>query len=242
MRFTACALSGLFLSAAAASVDAAAISLNFTTTGNFGNITQANSTMAADVTAGVVPVANWNNSVAAATGTVAALTDDSGAATAASVSYLGGQSDWGNDHSVATGDGRLMLGMYGNGGKSPEVTFTAIPYDAYDVYVYVVQGSFGSAGVHTITANAGPAKYVTHQGWGGTFVESTATSAANATVGNYVKFSGLTGSTLVVADTFTGDGGITAIQIVGTAPVPEPGSLAALSIAGLAALSRRRGA
>jgi hypothetical protein len=237
MHFTTWAFGGLFL-VAAASADAAVISFNFTTTGNFGNINAAASTMAPDVTAGVVPVANWNNSVGGTSGTVGSLTDDSGAVTTASVGYSGGESNWGNDHAVTTGNGRMMVGMFGNGLKSPQATFSLLPYDSYDVYVYVVQGSFGSAGVHTITANGGPAEYVRHQNWNGTFVESNWTdSAATAPAGNYVKFTGVTGSTLVVADTFTNDGGITGIQIVA---VPEPASIAALGLAGLAILSSRR--
>jgi hypothetical protein len=241
MRFTALVFGGLCL-IGAASADAGVISLNFTTSGNFGNINAAASTMAPDETAGVVAAANWNNSVAVNAGSVGPLVDDSGAGTTASVSYGGGQANWGNDHAPATGDARMMIGMYGNGAKSPEVTFSLVPYSSYDVYVYVVQGSFGGTGVHTITANGGSTEYVRHQGWSGSFVESDwTTSADTAPTGNYVKFSGLTGSTLVIADTFTGDGGITGIQIVeAAAAVPEPASMAVLGLAGLAVLTRRR--
>jgi len=76
--------------------------------------------------------------------------------------------------------------------------------------------------------------------WDGTFVQSFGTSDADATSGNYVRFTGLTTSSFTLTATpISGDGPINAIQII-AAPEPASASLLALGLATAALVARVR--
>src|SRR5687768_9274746 len=85
-------------------------------------------------TTGVVPQANWNNAQGA-TGTLANLIDDTGAATGASLTFASNNT-WGRDLSATpTND---LLSNYLDAGEANTATATVsnVPYAVYDVIVY----------------------------------------------------------------------------------------------------------
>jgi hypothetical protein len=208
-----------------------------------------------------VPGSRWNlGSIAGATETFAAATDDTGGATGVSATFTqlsGGGAQGGS--TPGTADNR-MLGahwdLFGGTDASPSGTFSAtgIGYAAYDVYVYLAPTNLGSDAnrVAGIEINGGADKYLrpataTPTSAAG-YVESTFASTpgtvAEVPSAHYVKFSGITGSTLSLdfwgdLNTSVARARIAGVQIVEATPVPEPASLAILGFAGLAMRRRR---
>jgi hypothetical protein len=176
--------------------------------------------MGAAETAGVVPKANWNNALGATRSTPLTLTDDAGAATAATVTWSA-DNVWSTPVMDQAGNRRLMKGYLDNGfSNAITVTVAGLPAAAYDVYVYV-DGDNGAAtrtgayqisgaDVTTTTVNATDAANTNFD---------TTFPQANNSPGNYVKFS-ITASGFTVtatpgtASTATIRSPINAIQIV----------------------------
>ena len=117
----------------------------------------------------------------------------------------------------------------------------------YDVLVYfdgengsadwVTQYTIGVDGTTIATVYGRDAKDTVQ--WDGTFVQSFGTSAGNATAGNYVRFTGLTGSGFTLTATPVtgmGQGPINGLQIIA---LPEPASLALLVLGLASALAAR---
>jgi len=236
-----------FLNSASAQV----ISLNFVR-GSDGS-----APLAVGETAGQVPAANWNNSTTAnanveSTGIV--LNDATGAATSASATWLSGSASWSVDL-TGTGlssDSAMMTGYLDQGGNGDgqihNVTISDIPYAVYDVYVYHSSAGgpnrtarYNANGTDIYTRNLAP------DGVFDGFVESgfgTLAEAANLAnpAGNYVRWVGLTDSSLIlaaegIASSEGGAGGetrrapIQGIQIVEVIDgIPEVENLAASSI------------
>ena len=209
--------------------------------------------LAPTAVAGVVPVANWNNAPAAASGSGIALVDYLGAATSATMDY-NSPGTWSVTHSGSgdQADRDMMNGyldMGGDGfGQSITVTFANIPYALYDVYVYH-SSSGGPNRSMSVTANGTTTVYTRNLSpadvFDGFVLDQHATlvdSNASATGGNYVKFSGLTGSSLTIVTTGIGsaDGGYPGsdntrrgpIQGIQITAVPEP-SAVLLGVLGL---------
>lgn len=235
-------LSLLALGATAATSFGASIGINF-------GSGRADAALAATDSAGVVAQTNWNNA-AGATGSLAALNDDAGGASGASIAWATDE-QWSVGGTPADGNGTLLNGFISenNNASASTVTLSTIPYASYDLYVYlshdrnfedVILGETGGAfGPFTAVENNTPITAAV------TFVEQT-TSATTA--GNYVLFSGLTGSSLsmtmgAVDANFSGGGtaernAIAGLQIV-QVPEPSTGVLGLLTLAGMA-LRRRR--
>ena len=235
------ALLGLSAGLASASV----VSWNYD---NNGTVTGTN-------VAGVVPVANWNNSWPSNPTTD--LVDDSGAATTVDIVYQSFNS-WSivGSHPGVDLDGsynRELLNGYLNAGPagwgppitSSSVSFSQIGYSQYDIIVYFssdVAGREGSVTDGTTTYyfnTVGPASV---SGTSALFMGTTDTAGTYATTANYAIFQGLggAGQTITVQMRDNDEwGGIAGFQVVA---VPEPASFAAfLGLAGLgAAVSRRR--
>ena len=246
---------------ASLTLQAQVISWSFNQYG-FSNAGQNTGVPVPNTQAGVVSAFNWNdswseNSSAYAYGTpvtVNNLFDNSGTATATSLSYNSYNGYYiQNSNPAQDADGtynRQMLNGFLNAGPatwSPPVTqntisLSSIPYLQYDVYVYVSDDTAGRVALvsdGTSTYDLSTMGSAAISGANASFVQSTDTTGANPTA-NYVVFSGLTGSsqtfTVSPGDTNPSDAawvGLAAFQIVA---VPEPGALA-LSLCGLGLLA-----
>lgn len=183
---------------------------------------------------GVVAAANWNNLTNAANPAGTNLTDDSGAATTLDISFSG----WNKDTFNAWGDSRANLYSnfihhQGDTMANATVSFSQIPYATYDVYIYYTgfvakQVQAWTDGVTTLyglrgpTSGGGMTGFVQYQ----TTSEATALAdaAGGAAGGNYLRFTGLTGTSLTLTSLglpnqagFEQDG-LAGIQIVNTTP------------------------
>ncbi|MEY4488307.1 MAG: hypothetical protein RIQ79_815 [Verrucomicrobiota bacterium] len=227
-----------------ASTPSHAISLNFVGAAPGGNSFSAASdlgVLAGADSAGVLPVANWNNSAAVnavpVQTTPLALVDNMAVTSTVSATWSSANT-WaasasGGAAASKTADGRLYHGYIERRATvSPgnsSVSFTQIPYGTYDVYIYVIGGALdvvGQASINGNTANSYFYKaYGAAVGFPG-YVQATATTLADAQAQGYratfVRFAGVTGSslTVAVADAVSGQnaGGIAAISIVDTTP------------------------
>jgi len=151
-------------------------------------------------TAGAVARSGWN-SLSGATGTNQVLNDNSGTATTATVTWSapntgsnGGTSTGGNDSLL-----RGYLDTTATGVIS--ATVTNIPYSIYNVYVYALGDGGERVGEYWAksTVSAGGTdtggKIIHYSG-----ISTQALQDATATgTGNYVVFTGLTGSTCVIS-------------------------------------------
>jgi hypothetical protein len=212
--------------------------------------------------AGVVPVYNWNDSWSenystSAGGTpvtVNNLYDNSGTATAASLSY----NSYNGYHITAPNpaqdaDGtynRDLLNGFLNAGPAtwnPPVTadtvsLSAIPYAQYNIFVYVSDDTAGRSANVTdgaITYDLSTLGSSAVSGASALFVQSSDTSGANPAA-DYVEFTGLTGSYLTITvspgDQSPADAawvGLAGFQVVA---VPEPASMTLACLAGLSSL------
>ena len=182
-------------------------------------------------TAGPVAQANWNNVVAACGGLdwpnwawanfgsdATDLKDDAGSVTTADVSAFQqnrssstyfGTADW---FSLAPGGSQnqqlYVKSMQAN--EAVKVHITELPYAKYDVYAAFPVNAFYRIG--NVTNHI--ATFINPSGG---FVQAT---AANSWTGNFVKWSGLTGATLDIADIDSWDdnSAVAWVQIVEQAP------------------------
>jgi hypothetical protein len=194
--------------------------------------------LAANEVAGVVGAANWNNRVAnvAPSGV---LVDSSGEAIEATVTRSNQ-----SGYSVGALAGNLPFQKLYHGywdglasvavGGTATLTVSGLTYTSYDVYVYFV--SDGGNRVVQLSANGGVSVFGRTYGSANqplSLVQATATTAESAVDSNYVRFTGLTGSTATVTLTkLTDNVGIAGIQIVntgGSAPAAPPGLTAQVS-------------
>ncbi|MCF7730620.1 MAG: hypothetical protein K9N23_02990 [Akkermansiaceae bacterium] len=185
-------------------------------------------------TLGVVPVASWNNltTVASAVGTN--LMDDAGATSTMDISFTG----WNKDTFNAWGDARAdmysnFLHHQGDAMGDAVVNLAQIPYASYDVYIYYTgfvakQVQAWTDGVTTLYGLRGPnpggglSGYVPYQ----TTSEATALAdaAGGSAGGNYLKFTGLTGSSLTLTSLGLPDqagfeqDGLAGLQVINTTP------------------------
>lgn len=217
-------------------------------------------------TAGVPGVvqAHWNNLVGA-TGTATDLMADAkgqGLPTSVSVEWTC-PNTWSStgrgeeNNKFTENDFVLMTGYLDTGNATTtQVKITGLPSeltkDGYDVYVYLLGGVPGRGGGYRIVDAADPTKvlkdYVNAQGPANptNYVEVIPQPSAWA-VGNYIKFTGLTASGIIVEATTEGGhayGGtprapINAIQLVaaGAAPPQPPALSVALNAQGQVVLT-----
>ncbi len=234
------------LAISSAVANAAIISVNVTDGGpGFG------ATISSTQLAGVVEAGNWNVVSFETGGTTNAhagtntgnLLDDAGANSGVSISSTG---TWGRTFNNSTGFNTgtalfndSMITNYSDT-NTGSITLTGVSYATYDVYVYssrpfVQEAGFTVGGVSRflafdLNATSGPLEE-------GSFATQALAEGSRGT-GNYIKFSGVTGSSLTIQAESVGNFmSVNGIQIV---QVPEPSSTALLGLGGLALILRRR--
>ncbi len=177
------------------------------------------------------------------------LTDSNGATVAASVEWTS-NGTWNTANGTGSPDSKLMNGYIDAiGADSPfsTVRFSAIPYEIYDVIVYI--GSDGNGRTGEVTDGTTTYSYSTFSndpnGGGGfdpsDYLQTTDTGAAFPDA-NYAVFSGLTAPDVTI-DIIRGssNSGIHAVQVVDA--IPEPSSLILAALGGVfavGAIARRR--
>jgi hypothetical protein len=269
MRSTVFAASAVLCAASA--LHAASIGIHFYNGGTSGA-----GYIAPGAAAGVVSNANFNDVTIPSTtatpsspGTAAALKNDSGTPTTASLSFTDSSTYTGGDsEGFATISGNYNLyetELYG----STTVSVSSIPYAQYSVYVYLGTDSNDrsqqiklgtTAGTGTVdgTIYYETVNNATAPSSAGTFLQGTNTSSTATTGGtvnsgdyqkaNYVVFTGNTAGSFTLSEDVYDFGqyhpsGLAGLEIVDTTPavtVPEPASLGLLVVGGLAMLRRRR--
>jgi hypothetical protein len=203
--------------------------------------------------AGVVSVANWNNSYPGTTTppTVVSptinLIDNSGVVTTMDIYFSGiGQYRILSSHPGNDGDGtynKELLNGYVDmlDGNPVTVSLAQIPYSNYDIYIYLSADVANREGY--VSDDGGLTYYfrtlgsAAITGSNASLIQATETSdlGTNAAA-TYARFSNLTGSSQSLSVYALGNGGIAGIQVV---QVPEP-SAALLGSLGMLMLLRRR--
>lgn len=128
------------------------------------------------------------------------------------------------------------------------LTMTGIPYDYYDVVVYMVS-NYLTRGVEVTMP--GQPTYIgqpTNGGFNGTWIRATSTDPNNATLGaSHAVFEDMSGATATITWDMKsvggyGEGWVTGFQIAETdpPPIPEPAGLGLVGIALLAMRRKRR--
>ena len=181
-------------------------------------------------TAGAVPRGYWNNGPLANSGTEAGITgpvpgslvDELGNAEGTTFSFSANTS-WTTDYATTgfgSGDEKMLSGYSDATDNDTPGTynFTDIPYDLYDVYVYV--GSDGGDRYGAISVDGGTTE-IFYQTLGNDnpfyatgYVEATATTQGEASQSNYVHFENLAGDLFVQNDRKDTNCGVHGIQIV----------------------------
>jgi hypothetical protein len=231
------ALAGVLLLGAGRAAHADSIGVNFT-------LGESLSTLAPTTSAGVVPQTNFNN-LASVTGNNVVLNNNNGVATSTTVTYSVSTASY-IGTTPSGGDEQLNRSFFAPNQNVPlTLTLNNISYNSYDIYVYNPgfngvnqQTTLGGTSFFSTTPDPTGVGYV--DGNAATpyiYTQATSTNSASPTAGaNYVRFSGLTGTTQSFSVTgLTGRGTISGFQIVQTVPTPEPGTWAMMAL-GLGAL------
>jgi hypothetical protein len=191
--------------------------------------------------AGALPVANWNNALSQ-NGTTSNLILATGAATTASVTVSGSNNAWSLPDPVPfTTDGTMMRGYLDSGNTTTTtVNVSGLPsnFSRYNVWVYFDGDNATNDRVSSFTLGGQTlfGRDAANVNFNGTFVQvpdtSTTNQQANTPAGNYLVFTGVTGSSFTISTTpaFGIRAPLNALQIQ-VAPVPEPGSLTLLGAA-----------
>lgn len=190
-------------------------------------------------TAGVVAVGNWNDYTDTNPFSSMALVDNSGDATTASFAFSStggaialGVGGWAANIPGDPGSSNMLQGHIYEAGVTLTGAFTGVPYANYDLYVYYNSSSVTNSQTYTLRGTTTSLDGYEVAGLDDALVESDGTNIAN-----YVVFRGLTGSDVTVDATSAGYVYMNGYQIV---EVPEPMTIALLSLGGLALIRRRQ--
>ncbi len=175
--------------------------------------------MAASESAGVAAAVNWNNATGSQ-GSLPSLLDNLGLPTGTSVTWAA-NNPWALGIADTPGNSHMMNGYLDSTNTSTTtVTVSALPAsftgNGYDVYVYCNGDGTGRAGDYTIGSATIQAQ--------DTIRYSGAFTQASNSPGNYVKFTGLTGSNFTLSAHASATGGgfrapVNALQIVAHPPL-----------------------
>ncbi len=220
--------------------------------------------------AGVVSQNNWNDLAGySQSSPSAAFQDNTGAATTATATWSGTDL-WGTYGSSQSNANLQLLNGYVDTHHQTStaaiVTVSNIPFATYEVIAYVnsdhlntasdrafgnvaLSGASGGNATFYYTA-VGPVSYTSAQLLAGDeFIQATATSdvGTNNPLADYAIFTGVTGSSFTLTNSAEGavgsgnNTGLTGLQIVDTAAVPEPSTAALAAIGLLGLILIRRG-
>jgi hypothetical protein len=194
------AVLGALLCATYTASAAASIGANFV--GRNADNTGPAATLLPDEVAGVVPQSRWTN---IGTGTDVysgnqLLLDSTGALTLVELVYSANDS-WNSDTPLplTSPDAKLMKGIQkanpdpdNDLGPTSIMTFTFrnLPQGSYDVIAYTAHN--GGAPIAKFTLGATSYYVQCEVSFGGTFIQGTATTQAEATIANYVRFNDVT--------------------------------------------------
>jgi hypothetical protein len=190
---------------------------------------------AATDSAGATAVAqNHWKTVTGANFSSVALTDNTGASTAATMSGGADGTYWsGSTFTSGSGNAKVASGELFDGDintQTHSLTFSSIPYAQYDVYVYGACDAAGRNATFALTPTGGAASYksLQTQSNASAWTESTNTwdgtgSAPTLPVANYVKFTGLTAGSFNLKFGGVGNVGLNGVQIVQTTPASYSG-------------------
>ncbi|MBI5426441.1 MAG: fibronectin type III domain-containing protein [Opitutae bacterium] len=183
--------------------------------------------------AGVVPAANWNNSIQA-NQALADIIDSTGSATTADFASTQTDFAYDNDTQGTSPDVKMMRGQRSNPSQSSQTaTVSQIRYSTYDVYVYWGGRASTRSVPLTMAINfrlwngsawaISETKYLrdNNRVWDGIYNESTASTAAEAVDGKeYAVFRNVTASTFSILSSSDIRAGISGIQIVEQVETP----------------------
>ncbi|TWT36594.1 PEP-CTERM motif protein [Posidoniimonas corsicana] len=176
------------LSTQQVSADSVGVSFGADDAGSTGGL----STLAPADTAGVVPQTNWNNA-SGISGTITNAVDDSGAASTIDVTWASEES-WSGAGTPAGTEGKLFNGWIsenaGEDGLPSTITIDQIPYEKYDLIIYVGHDRANDDTVFTETGGAFT-DFITLEGIDGT------TIAADPFAYTEITESGATGTHFV---------------------------------------------
>lgn len=240
-----------------ASAQAQIISVNLTPGGTAFGTTPT--TLASSDLAGApgVRTNDWNN-ITSASFSGASLVDSSGSTVSGlTLTVSGPNPNTRNNVGSASQNDYTVFNTVIDISSSASISLSGIPYNAYDLFFYIfpettsttARGGHITIGSTTYYVNGGNgANAVSMPGTDGSgYVLSTATTllASQSTPGNYVKFTGLTGSSQTVSLVSDNFGDNTPRLKVGgfqLVAVPEPSTLAMLGmgVLGLAGMFRAR--
>lgn len=198
--------------------------------------------------------ANHWNAIDAATkpASLSNLVDSGGNTVAMTAAITDGNGKFDSYGTPGTSDAKLLYSGLATrrDGRPISITLSDIPYEAYDLYIYVSGGDRP-----TVATQGSTSYYFRTTGADTTYTQATSTTAVDHTdwqsapSANYVLFSGLSGASVTfdvapVANSLSEqwglqywDIGLAGFQIVA---VPEPGSLGSLTALTACALLRRR--
>lgn len=198
-------------------------------TGNFNSNNSPNANGPANVLTGNL-----------ATGTAGALVDSDGSAVATTIAWSSANPYY-NSSGVGTDEARLGVGYLDDGGSGANITVTNISYTLYNVYVLLGSDAGNASGTHVSEVplvNGTPVFGGDFPAYGNTGAAGGWVEADGTSPGNYVKVTGLSGSTLTIAGQ-NNTGNRIGISGFIVEQVPEP-SAALLGLAGSLLLLKRR--
>lgn len=173
---------------------------------NFDNATTLPGTMETTDLAGAdgVRVGNWNNWIKedATLGDAGqTVIDDSGATVAGFTTTISGGTlaRWASRDNLHTNDQEMYSDVFDVWGSTYTISVSNIPYDVYDVYVYMRDDGAGRAGEFTIGATTYYVRGgVGNPGSDGTgyvlSVDTTQGISSDIDQGNYIYFSNISGA------------------------------------------------
>lgn len=230
------AAAALTVGAMSSSSMAASIGVNFIGGNNGGGASVTG-------TAGLVPQANWNNADTNANSVGLAVNLDNGTASGATLTW-NSPNVWATGQAGANQNGVLMQGYIDNApGQDSTATLTNLPASIsgapYSVIIYTAGDTSGDnrGGNYTVNGIVQNALELGAAG-NGVFVP-----ASGLTPGNFLLFTGITGSTLSIDVSPTSGGTPRApfdgFQVI-SGTVPEPATVGLLGLGSVVLFARRR--
>lgn len=182
-------------------------------------------------------------------GSIAGLVDDSGTATAASVTWDSSNA-WFSGSGTGSNEARLTVGYLDDGAftggatEGIQIDFSGIPYPAYNVHI--ILASDQNPDTYTsqdFLVNGNPvigSDFTAFSNWGAASANGSWVEATASTTGNYITARNQSGATLNIDGPIRD--GVRRASIAGVIveEVPEPSTTLLGGLAGLVLLLRRR--